>query len=91
MRQPLSSTQQIQIKRLARERGARCPCGSGDLESGDVARLYVGGNATVDLYCFREDTHPGVESAYQIFDLSPEEATQIGIGTHYPDATETAG
>ncbi len=91
MRQRLNSSQKSHIERLARERGARCPCGSGDLESGDTARLYVGGNATVDLYCLREDTHPGVEGAYQVFNLSREEAEQVGIGTHHLDSTETAG
>lgn len=90
MRQRLNSSQQSQIEQIAQERGARCPCGSGDLHSGDTARLYVGGNATVDLYCLREDTHPGVEGAYQIFDLSHEEAKQVGIGTHHRDVPETS-
>ncbi len=84
MQQRLNPSQQSRIERLAHERGARCPCGSGDLQSGNIARLYVGGNATVDLYCLRED-------AYQIFDLSREEAKRVGIGTHHHDSTETVG
>ncbi len=91
MRQQLNTSQQTQIERIAQERGARCPCGSGDLQSGNTARLYVGGSATVDLYCLREDNHPGVEVAYQIFDLSREEAKRVGIGTHHRPSTETAG
>jgi hypothetical protein len=55
--------------------------GSGDLRSGKTARLNVDGNATVDLYCLRKNTHPGVEGAYQSFDLSHVEAKQVGIGT----------